>query len=464
MTSVPINPPDLKLAMDLITHAVKYRQSPNNQLINKNFQDQREKVRSRIENILSASNQQKRSSASKQPEISKQIPVYGGALNLSEEILTTILRKPDLHERINDIKEILTANLSQDRKNIIKTSIQGGLLILTIALGLTGSITGLFFSVGTLIPILLSGLAVTFTALGLTLLVVCMNSVSEFTKRVNRFTQLNDITLKSIDLMQRFAIDQYVILDSLTSYTKSISAEWTIIIMAIYGLEEDVIKHAHDQLHLHPFLSIVLGRINRKPINPDYKNVYMARLIDIPLFDPIRGLDVMPRARDTNSRSITLSEAYIIASLYQRVLSIVDTSGRYSRPQTMIRGVIASYPLIIPTERNTTDGNEMFKDAVNVIIKLRSAYPEGIPSYDPLQKFKSMGFKAMYMPPNGPVIVLNPDGTGDDRIVIGTHGAGANTRKAKTVAELRDYARRRKINLHGATKKADIIAIINKKK
>ena len=45
-------------------------------------------------------------------------------------------------------------------------------------------------------------------------------------------------------------------------------------------------------------------------------------------------------------------------------------------------------------------------------------------------------------------------------------GANTTTAKAnkKTVAELRDHARKRKINLHGATKKADIITIIIKNK
>jgi len=243
MTSRPlgIDNTSFNLAMDLITDAVNYRKSPIESNKQK-FQVQHNKVISRIK-TLSARKQPNISSASKQiSQQRREIGVYGGALNISEEMLTTILRKPDLHERIHDMKEILTADLSEERKKIIQPSIQAGVLILTIALGLSGSITGLFFSFGTLIPLLLSGLAVTFTTLGLTLFVVYMNSFREFANSLNRFTQLNDITLKSLDLMQRFAIDQYVIIHSLTSYTESISAEWTIIIMAIYGLEEDVIK------------------------------------------------------------------------------------------------------------------------------------------------------------------------------------------------------------------------------
>lgn len=353
-----------------------------------------------------------------------------------------------MHERIHDMKEILTANLMQEKNKIVIPKIQAGLAMLTIALGLTGSITGLFFSMGKLLSLVLSGLAITFTVSGIILVAVYMHLVDEFTERETKFTKLTDQTLKNIDLMQNFAIDQYVILHSLTSYTESISAEWTIIIMAIYGLEEDVLKYAHDRNQLHPFLIIVLGRIispNQRPINPDYKQMYLARLIDIACFQPIKNMGVIPRVFPNNTRTVTLSEAYIIACLYQRVLSIFVPD---YRAKQIIEAVLAEnrYTLIIPSRRNTNDGNAMFKAAGEVIIALRTDH-QGIPSFDPLTALKSIGFNAMC-----------------DIDIRETHGAGANTRKAKTVAELRDYARRRKINLHGATKKADIIAIIHKKK
>ena len=305
-------------------------------------------------------------------------------------------------------------------------------------------------------------------------------------------------------------------------------AQICILILCIFGIEHDIVKHtldtniridpAHpDPAHpitLHPFLEMVITSIQNgldlELVKYNIKN----RLIAHAQFNTMY-IQTYENITDSDKRTDRVRQRYLreylVARLYQNEISRIDTQSTIpAEARSVIARVCEQYPLYF----NSPDTDVLFGLSFEQIQLLQKALHESKiplkPNYlieDSLAELRKIGFKSQLDAPG--VLVLNPnynpkpvlkptteitsdeeptwqlgprkngDDEADHEPQVGVPSkqrrstddgpphvlpGQVNGGTSKTVAELRRYAKKHKINLHGATKKAEIIAHIRKTK
>ena len=295
-----------------------------------------------------------------------------------------------------------------------------------------------------------------------------------------------DFERDSIKLVTEFIIEyNRILLATSNRDLVHMDAQICILILCIFGVEYDIVKHTLDKnshiidparpahpITLHPFLLMVVKSI-KQPQAIEVSTI-QKRLIHH---------DVLFRYMYTQqgrSPQRYLRE-YLIARLYQNELARLDMSN-ISDVKSHILDVVNTYPLnfnhvdVVPLLENAMDRIQALQ--TNEQFKMKEVY-----ATDSLSVLKQLGFESQYdfqermreeirasrrvaarQTARLPEIV---DGPGHQYLygvpsasIPGTPGDGG---ASKTVAELRRYAKKHKINLHGATKKAEIVAHIRGK-